>query len=166
MSNLCDKFMPAKPLTAALFVLLAGGCAYTGGVEPPQAKVTSVSILDETPQGARLQVMVELSNNNTTALPLVQCDYAVSLQGLGTFRLSDRPNRTLPGRRTDIHAGPATQVLPLTAAFATQGQSVKGLQYNVTGQVTFEPPGEIRKLLTDSSIPLPASPFSASGKVE
>jgi hypothetical protein len=140
-----------------------GGC--TSSIIAPTAKVTSITLADQSAQGARVQVTVELKNENTVPLPLVRCDYTVSLAGVGSFTFSENPNKAIPARRTDINAGPATQVVTLIAAFATAGE-VKGRDCRVDGSITYETPGEIRKIMTETSLPLPAMPFSGGGRLE
>lgn len=161
-------------LLPGLFLLvvsvLTGGCATTAGIAEPRANVIEVSLVDQTAQGARVEVVIELLNPNAAPLPLLKADYSVRVAGVEPFVSSAQPNRTLPGRTAargpDPAPTPGRQLLRLAAAFATQGQELRGASFQVSGTVTYEPPGEIRKMLTDSGVPLPAVPFTASGVLE
>ena len=160
---------------AWLVSTMCGGCAWYNSVPTPVATVKSAALANQVGEASRVEVLLELANESATPLPLVQCDYTISVAGVGSFTFSDKPNRTLPGRPRDPGAttpgavgaaGDGTQLLILPAAFAAAGQSVKGAAYQVTGSVTYDPPGEMRKLLTESYIPLPAAQFSGGGTIE
>jgi len=125
-------------------------------VDTPPATVASVRVAQQTGEGVRLEVVVELTNPNDVALPLKSSSFSVRVGGAAAS-MSTRPNRTLPAR------GMQTVVLPI--ALAT-GESVSGAQVSVTGTITYEPPGEIRKLLTESKIPLPTTSFSYQGQIQ
>jgi hypothetical protein len=144
--------------------LAFGGCA--SGIVPPTAQVTSIALVDQSPQGASVQVTVELKSDNAVPLPLVECQFNVTVEGAGTYSFTDKPNKAIPAKRTDIDGGPASQVITLKAVFATAGRDVKGSACQVSGAVVYEPPGEVRKVLTDSYVPLPTVPFSGSGRLE
>lgn len=163
-------------LVLACFVsTMCGGCAWYNSVPTPAASVKSATLANQAGDASRVEVLLELANESPAPLPLVQCDYTISVAGVGSFSFSDKPNRTLPGKPRDPGAttpgavgaaGDGTQRLTLPAAFSAGGQSVKGAAYQVTGSVTYDPPGEMRKLLTESYIPLPSIPFSGSGTIE
>ncbi len=156
-----------KPFTLLLSIL-AGlpltGC--TTSIVSPTASVTSIALVEQSADAAKVMVTVELKSDNAVPLPLVECDYRVSLEGFGTFSFKDLPNKSIPARRTDINAGPATQMVTLLAVFATQGREVKGADCQVSGTVMYEPPGEIRKIMTDSAVPRPTVGFSGEARLE
>jgi len=149
-------------------VLLAGhllaGCA--SSIDAPTAAVTSIALVDQSVSGAKVRVTVELKSENSVPLPLIDCDYQVMLEGFGTFSFRDLPNKAIPAQRTDINGGPATQIVSLLAVFATDGRDVKGAACRVSGSMAYEPPGEIRKIMTDSAVPLPRVSFSGEAKLE
>ncbi len=158
-----------------LAVAMSGGCAWYNPVPTPGAAVKSATLANQTGDASRVEVVIELSNESPTPLPLVQCDYTINVAGVGSFSFSDKPNRTLPGRPRDPGAttpgavgaaGDGLQQLILPASFAAGGQNVKGAAYQVSGSVTYEPPTEMRKLLTDSYVPLPTVQFSGNGTIE
>lgn len=131
----------------------------------PSAKVVAIAVVDQSAEGVRIQATIELKSDNTYPLPLVKCDYSVTLAGVGVFTFSERPNRAIPAKRTDINAGPAKQIVTLIAAFATQAD-VKGRSCTVGGSVTYEPPGEIRRIMTETAVPLPSVTFSGTATLE
>ncbi len=126
----------------------------TGCVSSPSAKVTDVVVEERTSQGTRLVVIVELTNPNATALPLPKADYEVSVDGAGSFSFQVIPDATLPGK--------GVQTIRFPAALAG-GRSLAGRSYNVSGSIFYEPPGEVRRLLTEYRVPLPSAGFSKSG---
>jgi LEA14-like dessication related protein len=152
---------------SALYLLLCCMTAMTGCAlyekateEPiltPSAKVLSVTLADQTDQGARLIVLVELTNPNAhIALPLRFAQYQVSAGGASAGSTS-KPARTLPA------GGTQTVELPVSIAGVT---ALSGAAVQAGGSITYEPPGEVRMLLTESSVPLPTVTFSYSGTIQ
>ena len=143
---------------SALLAVPGGGCSGTPGFEYPTAKVVAVRIDQQTDQGVRVVVVVNLNNPNDYPLPLVQGNYTVNLTGIGTFEDGAKSERTLPSR--------GTETIELPAAFATKGVAVLGRDYQVHGSVTCQPPSNLRALMTDMEIPLPAIGFASTGSLE
>ncbi len=141
-------------LLLLLTLAFSSGCSV---VQRPESRVLGVTVTQRSAEGARVEVLVELTNPNATPLPLRHSGYQVSV-GDGDFAFTQRLDVTLPGN--------GTQRVVLPAAFA-DGVSI-GAQtpYVVRGSVAYEPPGEFRRILTDMGIPLPTSPFDASGELE
>lgn len=139
----------------ALGLMLLGGCSNFRTFDTPRASVVGVKQIKQTDQGTRIEVTVALENPNDVPLPLVRSDYTVELGGR-SYTGRDVPARTLPAN------GKQQVVLP---AVVTAGEG-GGTGYVVRGSVTYEPPGEIRKLLTDSHIPLPSVSFEQAGQLE
>jgi hypothetical protein len=146
-----------------LVATCAGGCGLTKAVIAPKASVDTVSVVSETDEGARLKMVVILENANAVALPLKRVDYRLVVEGVGSFTFRDDPNRILPGARQVKQGETAKQELHLFAGIETDGATIRGKPYKASGTVTYEPPGEIRKLLTDSYVPLPITSFFGSG---
>ena len=142
-----------KVLTAAALALSLAlvGCDDLKSVEKPSTRVLSARLVDETDEGARILVEVELTHKNKVALPLVNADYSGEIQGIGDYDGQDLPNRTLPIN--------SRQVVTLPMVYRTD-EPVTGLAIDVSGNIEYQPPGEIRKLLTESGIPLPKTGFS------
>ncbi len=141
-------------LTIATLALT--GCAFSD-IKAPQARVESVRLTEQSDKGARVEVALIMTNPNDKALALKRTDYSVRLSQGGVFRFKDESNRTLPAN------GEQTILLP--AAFATDG-NINAAQYEVRGDVSYEPPGQLRRSLTESGIPLPSVSFSKSGSLE
>lgn len=138
---------------SALFAL--GGCET---LETPLVEVVNVRVAEQTADAARIEAMIELTNPNDTPLPLTKCNYTISVAGAQGVSLEDIPHRTLPAL--------GKQTVKLPAAIRTNGANVSGAAYNVSGSVTYEPPGEMRKVFTESGIPLPWVDFAKTGRVE
>lgn len=136
-----------------LVVMLSAGCA---GLQRPTAQVAGVSAAERTPHGVRVEFTVALENPNDTPLPIRETRYTVDLEQAGDFTFTDKTAATIPAN--------GVQTLTLPAAFALPGEDgAVGRGYRITGTAVYEPPGELRRLLTESHIPLPSADFSASG---
>ena len=149
-----------KRIALVSALLLCGGCAVyekmsTPPLDPPPATVKAVRVIEQTEEGAQLEIVIDLKNPNTTALPLVGASYTLSVGGASTS-LSGRPNRTLPAS--------GAQTIYLRAAVPSA--SARGASTHASGTISYEPPGEIRKLLTESSVPLPSTSFQYTGTVQ
>lgn len=142
-------------------VAMFGGCS--SNLRQVTTRVDSVRIDERTDQGVRVLVTIVAENPNDIPLPIVKARYKVSLSGGagisggggGEFAFTDLPKVTIPAN--------GTQTITLPAAFALNGGDAAGRSYQVTGQLTYEPPGEIRKLLTEYNVPLPSASFKAEG---
>lgn len=140
-----------------LCVLAEAGCQTGPKIQPPTAGVARVELIEQTPQGVRLQLVIVMENPNQIPLPLEASQYTVVLNGQQTFSYTDRPKRTIP-------AG-GRQVLELPAVFKIGGRKLSGSVYTVTGTVSYRPPGQFQRFLTESGLPLPSVEYRASGTV-
>jgi len=129
------------------------GCS--SNLKPVTTRVDSVTVDERTEQGVRVLVTVLAENPNDVALPIVRARYEVEMAGAETFAFTELPKATLPAN--------GTQTITLPAAFATESGNAAGHSYQVKGQLTYEPPGEIRKLLTEYGVPLPSASFKDDG---
>jgi len=127
-------------------------------IKDPSIEVVSVNLTRQTDQGARIEVTARLENPNDVALPLKDYHLTFDLADGPAVTFRDLANRTLPSE--------GSQLVTMPLAIAVPGQSLVGDGYHVSGWMHYEPPGEIRKLLTDSSIPLPSSSFSTRGELK
>jgi len=139
-------------LTLGLNVI---GCSQFQAMQPPQLQVQAMKIAQQTEEGARIEITLLLQNPNDKALPLTYTDYRVEVPGVGVFAFGDETNRTLP-------AG-GTQTVVLPAALATRGRELHGIPCVVSGSVSYDPPGQLRKILTESGVPLPSVNFTSTG---
>lgn len=125
---------------------------------PPKVEVIGVQVVDQSSEGARLEVALVLTNPNDVALPLPSTSYTVSVAGVDSFSAVDLPARIL---------GPkGTQSLTLPAAIATEGQDLAGRAWKANGTVTYNPDNGIRRFLTETGAPLPVSFFGGEGTLE
>jgi LEA14-like dessication related protein len=138
---------------------LLGGCS--ANLRQVSTRVDSVRVDELTDQGVRVLVTLVAENPNNIPLPIVKAKYKVTLAGIsgggGEFTFTDLPKATLPAH--------GTQTITLPAAFALNGGNAVGVSYKVAGQLTYEPPGEIRKLLTEYNVPLPSASFKDEGRL-
>ncbi len=134
---------------------MLGGCS--ANLRQVTTRVDSVRIDEQTDQGVRVLVTVVAENPNDVPLPIVKARYKVELSGADTFTFLELPKATLPAH--------GTQTITLPAAFALDGANAADLSYRVAGHLTYEPPGEIRKLLTEYNVPLPSASFKDEGRL-
>ena len=125
-------------------------------IDSPTIEVGEVRLVDQTAEGARVQLTVVLVNPNPTALPLVTNAYRVTVAGK-TFAFTESVRRTLPAQ--------GRQTLTLSAAFATGNADMAGAAYRVTGSVEYHPPGQLRRIMYDSGVPRPTVGYATSGKL-
>ena len=140
-------------MTMICMAAVLGGCS--ANLRQVTARVDSVRIDDRTDQGVRVLVTVVAENPNDIPLPIVKAKYEVRVTGADAFAFTDLPKATLPAH--------GTQTITLPAAFAFDGGNAVGASYRVDGQLTYEPPGEIRQLLTEYNVPLPSASFKDDG---
>jgi LEA14-like dessication related protein len=133
--------------------LVLGGCGVN--LRQVATRVESVVIDEQTDEGVRVLLTVVAENPNDMALPIVQAKYEVALPGAQTFKFTDLPKATIPAN--------GSQTITLPAALALAGTDATGEIYKVTGSLVYEPPGEVRKLLTEYGVSLPAASFKSTG---
>ncbi|MCE9590511.1 MAG: hypothetical protein K8S99_08310 [Planctomycetes bacterium] len=152
---------PAALLLAVL-MLAGAGCqknktkAEKEDVHDPTIRLLSARLAAATDHGARIEVLVELENPNRVALPLIESQYTLTVGGSPSLHGEDCPNRTLPA------GGKQIVMIPVAVPAAVAA----GAAYSVEGSVSYEPPGEMRRLFTESKIPLPSVGFSGSGNLQ
>lgn len=147
-----------KPMVLMCMGLLAAFLCGCSGVQSPTARVVGFSVQEVTDEGVRGLVELELRNPNDTPLPLTKADYSVSLGQLGTQTYHDKLAHTIPAE--------GKQMVLLPAAWATGGNLAGQRDLAISGSVTYQPPGEVREVLTESKIPLPSVNFSGRGVIE
>lgn len=150
----------ALPLLVLLLVITGCRGNKTKGenekVSEPTARFVGARLVSATEQGARIEISVELENPNGVSLPLVESRYTLSLGGAKAAHGVDRPNRTLPAKGRQI------VLIPV----AVEGTVSAGAAFSVHGAVAYEPPGEVRKVLTESKVPLPRVSFEGAGNLQ
>jgi len=128
----------------------------SGKVNSPTARVVGAKLISTTEHGSRIDVMVELENPNTIPLPLIETRYAFTTAWDVALHGKDNPNRTLPAGRKQ------TVTIPIAVPRAVE----VGTAFTIDGSIYYEPPGEVRKLLTESNIPLPRVSFRGEGVIQ
>ena len=142
-------------LLLALVLAPLSGCLK---IRSPRAHVQSVAVTGQTDEGARVEVVLRISNPNPVALPVRSASYEVVVDDLGTFSFIDHPPVTLPPR--------GEQVIVLPAAFLLDDTPIAGRTVRVGGRLRYQPPGELRQLMTDYWIPLPGVVFARQATLE
>lgn len=127
-------------------------------IQTPQARVVSMKVTSQTDDGFRVEATVQLDNENRVPLPLLDIHYTIAIEGVGSISLVDHAHRTIPAF--------GSQRIVLPASFAWEESSIAGLPWQVEGNVKYQPPGELRQIMTETNIPLPDSTFKNSGKLE
>ena len=142
-------------LLGALLAVTAIGCT---GVRQPNANVTDATVAERTAEGRRIEFTVNVSNPNDTALPVKAMPYRVTVDGVGEFDMTDRPAVSLPPK--------GQQTVTVAAAFPDGAQTWSGRRFRITGWLKYQPPGQLRELMTQYRVPLPSVPFKAEGRLE
>ncbi|MCC6580009.1 MAG: hypothetical protein IT440_06160 [Phycisphaeraceae bacterium] len=143
-------------------MLLAGGCRsdkklVTPILTKPSVTAVAASVVEQTDQGTRLKIVVTMANPNAVELPLRTARYTIDIAGVGPVAAEDTLSRSLP----PTGAQPVEMFLAVPSMVPLQHA-----EYSVHGAISYEPPGEIRKVMTDSYIPLPSVGFQAAGKLD
>jgi len=126
-------------------------------IQPPTARVVALTLTDQTDTGFRVEAVVELTNDNRVALPLVNTHYEITVGNAGTLSLVEASNKTIPAH--------GKQLLTLPASFAWDGPAPAGAPWVVKGRVSYHPPGELRQIMTETKIPLPRLEFHSQGSL-
>ncbi len=138
-----------------LMVFVLTGCI---SALPPSVEVVGAEVTQQSPEGARVEVALVLSNPNNVAITLPQASYTVAVEDTGSYASVELPARVL---------GPkGVQSIRLPAAVVTEGQDVSGRAWRIDGSVTYEPENYLRSFLTESGVPLPLVLFSGDGELE
>ncbi|MEM6855428.1 MAG: hypothetical protein AAF593_13565 [Planctomycetota bacterium] len=138
-----------------LGVLALPGCI---SAVPPSVEVVGAEWTDQSPQGARVEVALVLSNSNNVAIQLPETSYTLAVGDTGSYAYIDIPGRVL---------GPkGVQALRLPAAFETDGRSISGEDWRINGTLTYAPENYLRNFLTETGVPLPLVLFSGNGTLD
>ncbi|MEM7625436.1 MAG: hypothetical protein AAF333_07405 [Planctomycetota bacterium] len=137
---------------------VVGGLTGCISALPPKVEVVGAQVVEQSPEGARLEIALVLTNPNDVSLPLPEATYTVSVPGVGSFDAFDLPAKILP-------AG-GTQSVTLPVAIRTQGVDLAGRTWRANGTVTYDPDNGIRRFLTETGAPLPIAFFGGEGTLE
>lgn len=130
--------------------LLAAGCTAVPRATPVAARSTV-----RTPDAIQFEIEVQLHNAGEEDIPLDAYEYAFEVEGLGVFHGRWAAMRTLPPfSQVTVHL-PA--VLPITPGDPPSGR------WTLDGDVRYQAPGLIGRILFDIGIQRPAEPFSGFG---
>ncbi len=152
-----------KWLLLIVTVLLASGClsrrvVTESFVTTPTYELRGVEVVEQGERGASLRAVLVIRNPNAVGLPLRVSGVSIALEGLGSYAYDAMPAVSLPP------SGEQVVLLPMAVALR-RGASAEGAAYALSASLSFEPPGEVRRVLTDSGVPLPVVSVSESGTV-
>jgi LEA14-like dessication related protein len=149
-----------KRIALLVLVLSLGACGpfklprLPQRLDRPGATVSGVRLLEAGQAASRYAIDISLYNPNEVPLPVTFVEYRISIGG-ANYETDMIPGVTLPAKARITVSLPAVLV---------RGASQGGV-YEMSGQFTITPAGEVRKLLYEIGIPKPKSRFSAQGKV-
>ncbi|MEM1213400.1 MAG: hypothetical protein AAGI68_14020 [Planctomycetota bacterium] len=118
----------------------------------PSATVTGAYVTATGPEAASVDIVLALKNPQAVELPVRFGDLRLRTDAGATPTIETRPQVTMPP------GGVATVTLQGVARH--DGQGLVGQPLNVNGSLTYEPPGELRQILTDTGVPLPTIGFA------
>ncbi len=157
----------AVPLVVCCVLWAMPGCnlyrsatrQLTQWISTPRARVLGVQVVEETAKGARVEVTLSVENPNAVDLPIDRAWYRLRVGG-ASHRYECVVHRTLPRGES--------QVLVLIAAVGKEeagglSGGLMGQAYRLDGEASYQPPGELRSLITDVRVPLPSFGFEARG---
>ncbi|MCC7146696.1 MAG: hypothetical protein IT443_09640 [Phycisphaeraceae bacterium] len=125
----------------------------------PKIQVAAVNVTEQTEEGVRLEVVLNVENPNSIALPLDTIKYTVDVPGIGRFRMTDQANHTLPTE------GRQTLVLPAALTLSGKSRDVHGATYRVHGRIAYQRPETFIENLAEEKLPLPKAHFKSSGQL-
>lgn len=141
----------------ATMLLTGCGVPQMFQIEAPTTRVNGASVTATSDEGTQVTVFVQVRNPNMAPLPLLRIHYTLNVDGR-VVTYADEVHRTLPS------AG--IQIVALPVAMPSDGAEFGGRQFDISGSITYKPPGQLRKLLSESRIPLPTIAFAGSGTIE
>ena len=119
-------------------------------------KTVEVKLVEQSDEAARFDVTITIANPNTTPLPLGVATVDLEVQDHGKASTRYLLHRTVPAN--------AEQTATVPVVIVTKTPVSAGTQYGSRGTVSYQPPGEFRKIMTDSKVPLPTVTFNTTGQ--
>ncbi|HAI13188.1 MAG TPA: hypothetical protein DCM28_15880 [Phycisphaerales bacterium] len=126
-------------------------------LSPIVVESAQVKLVKQSDEAAQFEVILTITNPNTTPLPLVESTLMLDIDGHGTASTNYLLHRTAPALLSQ------TVIIPVV--IVTSEQVSAGTSWSTKGSITYQPPGEFRKLLTDSNVPLPSAAFDLQGQM-
>lgn len=118
----------------------------------PEAVVRQVQLTERSAEGTAVRIVLDVTNPNDEQLPMKIARYRLTLGGQ-TYVGNTPANAISPAEGTVTFTLPAA--VPTTA----------GTDYKLTGQIEFQPPGQLRDLITDFGVPLPTIALNSTGQL-
>ncbi len=145
---------------AGVCLLWGSGCQVykkfrTPDLFPIVVASVAVQLTEKTAEAAKFEVVVTLENPNAVALPLISSEFTLRVNGHSLMSFEDQLHITLPAN--------GTQVVHLQGVMVLASELNAQSNYVVNGTIAYEPPGEIRKIMTESKVRLPSFGFHGEG---
>lgn len=154
-------FSPYNPRMRHFFLALLPLLFLPACTWRPSAEVTGVRLEQAGPDGSRVVATLRLKNETSTPMPMVAVRYRVEVEGAPTFKIDDQPFKTVP----TVDAQGGVQTVELPAGFAGAA-SLAGKKVTLSGEFTFQPDTDWRRLKTELGVPLPTRWFEFEGVLE
>ena len=160
--KMIDRNVFSSGMLVCMFLLILTGCkAYDAFKEPALSPIkiekADIQLVSQSAEAAKFDVTLTVSNPNKTPLPLVSSSMNLAVTGHGGANANSFHHRTVPAN--------GTQTVTISIIILTTEQVTAQTAYTVKGELRYQPPGEFRKLLTDSKVPLPAAAFNFQGQM-
>ncbi|MBL4699934.1 MAG: hypothetical protein JKX85_01625 [Phycisphaeraceae bacterium] len=148
-------------LACLCLMLGLSGCQAYKAFKSPDLKPLVIQTVDvklalQSSEAAKFEVTLLINNPNNTPLPLVNSEFVLDVSGHGKCVTQYVLHRTVPAN--------GTQTVTVPVVIVTREQVTATTGYVVKGVVSYVPPGEFRKLMTESKVPLPVVMFEAEGQ--
>ena len=141
------------------WALLALGCHATPRVSPQEARA-----IDQTPDAMHLSVGLQLENLDDEEIRLDQYTYTLSVENLGSFNGRWAALQTIPPGSSVT--AELLAVIPIDRADIPMPPPDGRWAWQLTGNVRYEAPGLLGRVLFDIGIRRPSERFAGSGTVE
>lgn len=143
---------PFRTTRAALLTacLLSAGCS----AMRPSVRATGATVTERGPTTARVEIALELRNEGSTEIELVQYDYMVFLEGGASYGGRWAALRALPPGQSVTATVPA--VIPLADARA-------GIRWRASGEAEYRDPQSFARILYEAGILRTQSSFGGEG---
>jgi len=149
-----------------LALSIINGCHGRVKSSPPLVQVLSVNVVEQTKQGARLDVRIGVENPSLVALPLIRAQYTVTIEAAGTFTLTDQLNRTVPAGVENGGSPVGRQIVNLPVAITLSSDWPVSGSYIVQGELFYHRGRSFFSLLPESEFDLQGVIFEGSGQIE
>ena len=123
---------------------------------------TSAREVDRTAEAISYSLSLQLLNEGSQEIPLDWYAYDFTIEGMGTFAGRWAALRVLPPKTAVMVEIPA--VIPITPETDLSSQAPRA--WTLSGNVRYQAPGLLGRILFDAGIRRPSEGFSGSGTIQ